>query len=66
MTQKTMIYAGLAVVAFLYFKAQKTSTSTGQQGEGGPPAWTNTTGPMGPKFNPMTGTMEMQPLNVMY
>lgn len=63
-TSHWLILAG--VVGLLYFKAQKSSTSTGQGGEGGAPAWSKTSGPMGPSYNPLTGTMEMAPLLVNY
>jgi hypothetical protein len=54
--------AGVAVAALLWMKSRNTSTSTNQSGAGGPPAWTQTSGPMGAKFDPVTGTLQMMPL----
>jgi hypothetical protein len=60
MTKNLYIYGGLAVLALLYLKAQKSSASPSGTGQ---PAWSMTTGPVGPKYNPLTGTVEMAPLD---
>lgn len=65
----TLLLLALGAVALLWHKAQSTSTPTtsaGNSGAGGPPAWASTSGPMGAKYNPMTGTVEMQPLKMIY
>lgn len=67
-----LIAAGLGLVGMLFLKSQKSSTPTGvagigaTSGAGGPPSWASYAGPMGAKYNPLTGTMEIQPLPVQY
>lgn len=65
-TDSTLFILAAAAIAVLFYKAQSTSTPQGQGGAGGVPAWSATPGPMGPKLNPVTGKMEMQPLLVSY
>lgn len=65
-TDSTLFILAAAAIAVLFYKAQSTSTSTNTGGAGGIPAWSKTPGPMGPKLNPVTGQMEMQPLLVSY
>lgn len=63
MKTDTMIFAAaVAAIALLFYKAQEGSTNTSAGGAGGAPTWANTSGPMGAKYNLLTGTVEMQPL----
>lgn len=63
MKKDELILAGAAFfVAMLWLKARKTSAPTVTSGAGGPPAWTQMPGPMGAKWDPMTGTVQMAPL----
>ena len=69
-TDTTLFMLALAAIGILFYKAQSTSTaqnaSSATSGAGGPPSWASYAGPMGAKYNPLTGTMEMAPLPVKY
>lgn len=65
MTKEHMYFAGGAfVLAVLWLKSHNKSAPTTQSGAGGPPSWTQTSGPMGAKWDPITGTVQMAPLYV--